>query len=56
MNVREYRSAIRQLEEEKTKYVLKAPETGSIIRFSGIKKGDFFMRLPWEEKVRRKKP
>jgi HlyD family secretion protein len=41
LDISEWQSAIRQLEEEKTKYILKAPETGSIIRFAGIREGNF---------------
>ena len=32
---------IRQLEDEKTKYILKAPTSGTIIQFSGIQVGSF---------------
>ncbi|MDR2293378.1 MAG: HlyD family secretion protein [Prevotellaceae bacterium] len=38
---RELESSIKQLEEEKTKYVLKAPASGAVIQFSGIRKGSF---------------
>lgn len=38
---REISSSIRQLNEEKIKYIIKAPCTGSIIQFSGIQKGSF---------------
>lgn len=38
---REISSSIRQLNEEKNIYIIKAPSTGSIIQFSGIKKGCF---------------
>jgi HlyD family secretion protein len=38
---RELESSIKQLEEEKTKYVIKAPVSGAIIQFSGIQKGSF---------------
>ncbi|MDR0866757.1 MAG: efflux RND transporter periplasmic adaptor subunit, partial [Candidatus Symbiothrix sp.] len=38
---RELASSIKQLEEEKTKYVLKAPASGAVIQFSGIREGNF---------------
>ncbi|GHS97485.1 hypothetical protein FACS189421_04350 [Bacteroidia bacterium] len=38
---RELASSIKQLEEEKTKYVLKAPASGAVIQFSGIQQGNF---------------
>jgi len=41
IEIRELHSSIKQLEEEKTKYVLKAPEAGSIIQLIGIQKGSF---------------
>jgi HlyD family secretion protein len=41
IEIRELQSSIKQLEEEKTKYVLKAPESGSIIQFSGVQQGSF---------------
>lgn len=41
LDILEWQSFIRQLEEEKAKYILKAPETGSIIRFAGIQVGNF---------------
>ncbi|MDR3217716.1 MAG: HlyD family secretion protein [Dysgonamonadaceae bacterium] len=41
IEIRELQSSIKQLEEEKTKYVLKAPESGSIIQFSGAQQGSF---------------
>jgi hypothetical protein len=39
IEIREWLSSIKQLEEEKTKYVLKAPESGFIIQFSGVQRG-----------------
>lgn len=41
LEIKELYSSIKQLEEEKTKYVIKAPSSGSIIQFSGIKEGNF---------------
>ena len=41
IEIRELESAIKQLQEEKTKYVIKAPASGSIIQFSGAQKGNF---------------
>jgi HlyD family secretion protein len=41
IEIHEYQSSIKQLEEEKTKYVLKAPESGAIIQFSGVQEGTF---------------
>jgi HlyD family secretion protein len=41
IEIRELQSNIRQLEEEKTKYILKAPATGSIIEFTGVQPGNF---------------
>ncbi|MDR0575097.1 MAG: HlyD family efflux transporter periplasmic adaptor subunit [Tannerella sp.] len=38
---RELLSSIKQLEEEKTKYVLKAPASGAVIQFSGVQRGNF---------------
>jgi HlyD family secretion protein len=41
MEIKELQSEIRRLEEEKTKYVLRAPVSGSIIRLSGVQSGSF---------------
>lgn len=41
IEIHELQSSIKQLEEEKTKYVLKAPEPGFIIQFSGVQQGSF---------------
>ena len=41
IEIRELESAIKQLHEEKTRYVIKAPASGSIIQFSGVKQGNF---------------
>jgi HlyD family secretion protein len=41
LEIRELQSEIRRLEEEKTKYVIKAPASGSIIQFSGVQPGSF---------------
>ncbi|GHU71092.1 hemolysin D [Bacteroidia bacterium] len=38
---RELESSVKQLEEELTKYVLKAPASGSVIQFSGVQPGSF---------------
>jgi HlyD family secretion protein len=43
IEIHELQSSIKQLEEEKTKYVLKAPESGSIIQFSGVQQGSFIV-------------
>jgi HlyD family secretion protein len=37
----ELTTTIRQLEDEKTKYVIKAPISGTVIQFSGIQSGSF---------------
>ena len=41
IEIRELESSIRQLYEEQTKYVVRAPVSGSIIQFSGVKQGNF---------------
>ena len=40
---RELESTIKQLFEEKTKYTITAPSSGSIIQFSGIQQGNFIV-------------
>ncbi|GHU80457.1 hemolysin D [Bacteroidia bacterium] len=37
----EWSANVRQLEDEKTKYVLKAPTSGTVIQFAGIQTGSF---------------
>ncbi len=41
IEIRELESVIKQLHEEKVKYIIKAPASGSIIQFSGVKEGNF---------------
>ncbi len=41
IEIRELESAVKQLHEEKAKYIIKAPASGSIIQFSGVKEGNF---------------
>jgi HlyD family secretion protein len=41
IEIRELKSAIKQLYEEQEKYIIKAPASGSIIQFSGVKQGNF---------------
>ena len=41
IEIKELQSAVKQLQEEKTKYVIKAPASGSIIQFSGVQQGNF---------------
>ena len=41
IEIRELQSAIKQLQEEKTKYIIKAPASGSVIQFSGVRQGNF---------------
>ncbi|GAP73375.1 HlyD family secretion protein [Candidatus Symbiothrix dinenymphae] len=41
LEIKSLQADVQRLEDEQTKYVLKAPASGAVIQFSGIRKGNF---------------
>ncbi|GHT40368.1 hypothetical protein AGMMS49965_08530 [Bacteroidia bacterium] len=41
LEIRSLQADVQRLDDEQTKYVLKAPASGAVIQFSGIRKGNF---------------